>query len=90
MPAPHLALRLLGWFCCGCFSRPYISLVTTQLAQLGAGGGTLTQIPPRLYMAVGREELGRLVGRGRGAGFPKQKISNVHFMTFFFLNFVTF
>lgn len=46
--------------------------------------GTLTQIPPRLYMAVGREELGSLVGRGRGAGFPERKIPNVHFMTFFF------
>lgn len=54
---------------------------THDSAQLGAGGGTLIQIPPRLYMAVGREEIGRLVGGRRDAGFP-QKPPNVRFVTF--------
>lgn len=45
---------------------------STSLA--GGGGSTSIHIPLRLYMAVGREEIGVLVGRGEDAGCPEQPL----------------
>lgn len=51
---------------------------STQLSQQGAGGGTLTQISPRLFMVARREEIRGLVGRRERCWVPRHP-SNIHF-----------